>query len=574
MQSEARVWKFPGAPTVQGRELASELGVSQFVAALMLDGGIGTPEAGRRFLNSEFGDLADPMGFSRMDEACTRIHRAVAAGEAIVVYGDYDVDGMTSATLLFWVLKRLGAQAEIFIPDRASAGYGLNRDDILRLREKGASLLVTVDNGVSAVDEIAYAASVGMDVIVTDHHTLPEKLPAEAIILHPRIPGQRYPFPDLCGAGVAYKFGLALLGTSNLPDREEARERFARNCVDLVAIGTVADMAPLVGENRILVREGLRQLARTEHPGLRALLGLDRLAGLRLTTDHIGFKICPKLNAAGRIDDHRISLELLLARSSQTAGQLALRLERINQARIKLVAELMERALSMQQSWFERAFPVVVLETDKKGLVGLVAQRLKDAFHKPFLVLASDGRSATGSGRSVEGFDLIEAITASREHLTRFGGHMMAAGLTLDCHRIPAFADRLEEHATGRLASRPQAPHLALSAVVSPETLENGLLADLELLAPFGQGNPAPLLALCKVPISRVDKVGGTGKHVKLQSPAFPRTVSNVGFNLADEVETAMRSTSLLDLAFRFEVDQWSGREVPQMKLQAVRPSI
>ncbi|MBI3890927.1 MAG: single-stranded-DNA-specific exonuclease RecJ [Candidatus Wallbacteria bacterium] len=573
MQTQERAWNFPTASSDLSLELGRLLGVSRLVSDVMVSRGIREEGSGRKFLEPDTGDLLDPFLFPSMEQACERVHQAVREQESVVVYGDYDVDGMTASTILFWVLKKLGARVEVFIPDRQSAGYGLNCDAIRQLREGGASLLITVDNGVSATAEIAYAVSLGVSVIVTDHHTLPDKLPEHAILLHPRIPGREYPFPHLCGAGVAYKFGLALLSTSQVEGREDVRERFARNCLDVVAIGTVADMVPLVGENRILVREGLRQLARTEHPGLRALLGLERLVGQRLTVDHIGFKICPKLNSAGRIDDHRVSLNLLMARDVAAAGRLALRLAAINHERIRLVTELMKVALDQAPAWADRALPVVVLPTDKKGLVGLVAQRLKDSFHKPFLVLASNGATATGSGRSVDGFDLVAALETQRDRLVRFGGHAMAVGFTIEVSRVNAFADALAEYSADRLRTRPDAPPLELSAVLGAESLTQQTLQELDRLAPFGQGNPSPLLALCRLPVARAERIGD-GKHVRLESPALPRDVKNVGFNLSEEVERALKAASCLDVAFHFELDNWNGRENLQMRLQAVRPSM
>ncbi|MBI4871277.1 MAG: single-stranded-DNA-specific exonuclease RecJ [Candidatus Riflebacteria bacterium] len=575
MQAPEREWKFPAGPSSGSRRLSDQLGCSRLVADVLDGLGFSDGEAARGFLTTGLEGLHDPFLLPSMEAICARIHRSIREEEPIVVYGDYDVDGMTAATLLFWVLKRLGATCEVYIPDRMSAGYGLNREAIRQLFERGMRLLVTVDNGVSAVDEVAYARGLGMTVIVTDHHTLPETLPDDTLILHPRLPGREYPFPDLCGVGVAFKLGQALLATSALPDKDEAARGFLANCLDMVAIGTIADMAPLLGENRILVREGLGQLGHTVHAGLKALLGLERLAGVRMTVDHVGFKICPKLNSAGRIDDHRVALELLMARKADVASQIALRLHGINLQRIRQVSELLDRALARSDDWTRRTLPVVVLETDKKGLMGLVAQRLREKFHKPFLVLASNGKTATGSGRSVEGFDLVGALSGARELLTRYGGHAMAVGLTLDCARLDRLSEALEAAAvSANLTAEPPVPPVAIAAVVTPEVLVEALKADLDSLAPFGKGNPAPLLAMRRVSVSRVDRLGGAGKHVRLHSPQFPGNVGNVGFNLGTDVADAMKSTSLLDLAFRLEPDVWGGREILQMKLQAVRPAI
>ncbi|MBI2944100.1 MAG: single-stranded-DNA-specific exonuclease RecJ [Candidatus Wallbacteria bacterium] len=573
MQGCERAWNFPPASSDASLELGRTLGVSQLVSDVMVGRGIKGECEARRFLEPSGSDFSDPFQFPAMEEACARVHRGVREGEKIVVYGDYDVDGMTASTLLYWVLKKLGASVEVFIPDRHSAGYGLNCDAIRALREAGTTLIITVDNGVSATREIAFAAELGVSVIVTDHHTLPDELPRHALLLHPRLPGREYPFPHLCGAGVAFKLGLALLATSTLDGREEVRERFARNCLDVVTIGTVADMVPLVGENRAIVRHGLCQLARTEHPGLRALLGLEQLVGRRLTVDHVGFKICPKLNSAGRIDDHRLSLELLTTRDESAAGRLALKLAQINHERIRLVTELMKLALEKAPDWADRALPVVSLPTDKKGLVGLVAQRLKDSFHKPFLVLAAVGNAATGSGRSVDGFDLVAALSSAGSHLMRFGGHAMAVGFTIDPARVEAFADSLEAYAVERLVTRPDPPPVEVSAVVEPSALTQQTLAQLDRLAPFGQGNPSPLLALRRLQVSRADRIGD-GKHVRLESSVIPRGVKNVGFNLGDAVMGALEQTSYLDVAFHFELDNWNGRESLQMRLQAVRPAI
>ncbi len=565
-------WIFPTADSAKIRQLSDALGISTLLAQLLITLGLESEDDYRAFLENDTTTLIDPFLFPEMERACERIFRALKDDEKIVVYADYDVDGMTGAVLIYWVLKRLKARCEIFIPDRHKSGYGLNKADLDRLREAGASVVITVDNGVSAGEEIAHAVENGMSVIVTDHHTLPEQLPVGALLLHPQLPGKEYPFRHLCGAGVAFKFGLALLSRSPLEDAEAAIEGFRNNCMDVVALGTVADMVPLIGENRVLVREGLRQLSRSRHPGLKALLGLEGLVGRPLTVDHIAFKLTPKINAAGRIDDYRIAIDLLISSKEDRAGQLALKLNAINHERIRLLKELMALALKEEASWANLSLPVVALKTRHKGVVGLVAQRLKERCRKPVLVLAADEAQATGSGRSIDGFNLLSALREQEEYLERYGGHAMAVGFTIDVEKIPAFQEAIDSSAAMKLSKSPPAAPVQIDAVLDGEDLSSRTLEDLDRLAPFGQGNPAPLLGLRRVPVSRLIKMGD-GSHARLESSVFPKGSKTVAFNLADEAQRALDSSSELDLAFHLERDYFRGQESIQIRIRALRPA-
>lgn len=552
--------------------LVQEARLSPRVAALLAGRRVTDPGEALRFLEPTWEDLHDPFLVPGMAAACEAVHEAIAAGETVTLYGDYDVDGTCATALLYWVFKKLKAPVRVHAPDR-SEGYGLSRGGVEAAARAGSKLIVTMDQGVSAVAEIAYAAELGVRVLVTDHHTPPAKLPAEAIaILHPYLrPG--YPNPALCGAGMAFKLGEALLRTAPNAALRDSAEGYVKSCVDLAAIATIADVSPLVGENRALVSLGLAQLGRTKHPGLKAMLQASRRgngAAAPQVAD-VAFGIAPMMNAAGRLSGPELTLDCLLSRDRAEAARLAKDLGALNQKRRDLTEDLMELALDQRHLWAEERLGVLRLPSDQVGIVGLVAGRLKEIYWKPFVVCAEKGDELVGSCRSVDGFDVRAALDEVGEHLERYGGHAQAAGLTVRPERFEDFAAALRAHAREAVAPELLEPRLEVDEVLGVDDLSWDLLDEVSRLRPFGAGNPPPVFVLEGCDVERVKVMGQKGSHVRLQGRGFPEHLDPVGFHLKGVCDRSMAGGPSIDMAFQLGDDEWMGRRRIQMRLEDLR---
>src|SRR5713101_1609752 len=523
----------------QGSRLAAELGLLPAVGRALWARGVRDAEAAHRFLTPKLEQLPDPFGLKGIETAVARLQRALEARETICVYGDYDVDGVTSTALLVRVLRKLAscapaggpsARIEYYVPNRVLEGYGLNLQALRKLAARGTRLLVSADCGVTAVAEIDAAAQLGLDVVVIDHHTsaqTAEALPRAVAILNPHQPGCAFPGRELAAVGVAFHLLLAL--------RRRLREAgwFAgrtepnlREQLDLVALGTIADVVPLTGPNRVLVHFGLRELARGARPGVLALKSVAQIAG-EVSCGDVGFKLGPRLNAAGRLSDASVGVRLLLSEDLAEARELAEQLDRANAERQHLQARIADEAVRKAQELGDRRALVVSSPGWHVGVVGIVASRLVERFHRPALVLCEDeGGTAKGSGRSIEGFHLYDALARCAAHLTRFGGHRHAAGVTLPTSAVLKLADALETVARERLLPEQLEPRLRIDSTLRPEEIGRGLAEQLRRLAPFGAGNPEPVFA-CE-PLEALEvrtlpdrRAGGPG-HLKLRLAAPP----------------------------------------------------
>lgn len=502
-------WLCSRPTTEQVRSLAAACSLPELVAAVLCGRGFDTPEKAQAFL-AEDQPLSDPLQLLGMQQAAERIRAAIDSGEKIAVFGDYDVDGVCATALMYSFLESSGAEVYYKLPNRADEGYGLSMAVVDLIASKGITLIVTVDNGVSAAAEIAHAKEKGVDVVVTDHHLPPEQLPQAAAIVDPQLVGDPSPCKSLSGVGVAFKVACAVEGTPP----EEMLDWYG----DLVAIGTVADIMSLTGENRVMVRRGVAMLQESQRPGVRALIEAAGLADRALTAENVSFALAPRLNAAGRMDDATASLKLLLSEDEQEAAALAAELDKYNQERQKtereIVDELAQRIADDPQSAGRRVL-VVWGEGYHQGVIGIVASRLVERFGRPAIVFSVDGQEARGSGRSVPGFSLYEAIAACSDLLIRFGGHELAAGMSLETAALPAFADRINAFAAQHhpiLA----APPLRADAAVSLAALTTEAVGALTALAPFGSGNPAPLFLLENAVLDAVYPVSD-GRHSRLR---------------------------------------------------------
>ena len=540
--------------------LARELGLASTTAAVLIRRGYGDVESARAFLDAEL-PRHDPFLLGDMAAACDAIRAAIAAGKRICVHGDYDADGVCATALAVLVLRELGADVTWHLPSRFDEGYGIHADTLSRLAEEGCGLVLTVDCGVTAVDEVAHARELGLGVVVTDHHRAGEELPDCPVVGPYR---GEYPFRELCGTGVAWKLGQALLGPES--------EALARH-LDLVAVATVADVVPLVDENRGLAVAGLRVLARTQKPGLRELMRVARIDPAAVDAGAIGFRIAPRLNAAGRLGRPEAALDLLLTEDKDEGRSLAAQLEELNRDRQAVEERILREALEAIEEWPEsrkarRAY-VVAGEGWHEGVIGIVASRLVERYNRPVVLIAGRDGDWKGSGRSIPSFDLHDGLAACAGHLERWGGHAAAAGLSIRPEEIEPFAQALAAVADGELADDDLRPVTTVDALVHGGDLTLDLSTELAQLAPFGLGNPGVTLLLAGCEIADLGAVG-EGKHLKFRVRENGRdSGSAIAFRFGPQLDR-LRRIGHYDVAFRLEENRWNGTVAPQLNVRQV----
>jgi len=541
--------------------LTREIGVSGTLAQVLVRRGHGDPDAARAFLAAA--EQHSPDAFGGLRIAAARVSSHLAEGSRITVHGDYDADGVCATAILVRALRTLGADVDWYLPSRTEDGYGLSPATVARLAARGTRLLITVDCGITAVEEVAAARAAGLDVVVTDHHSPRSDgaLP-DALIVHPRVGG--YPCPDLCAAGVAYKLAGALLEAAG-HDAGHADED-----LDLVALATVADVVALQGENRRLVRIGLRRLADTRKPGVRALMDVSRVDPSAVDASAIGFRMAPRINAAGRVRRADAALELLLTDDPERARQIASELDQCNAERRDIETRILfEAEAQVAAGPADAAAHVLAGEGWHPGVIGIVASRIAERHHRPAVLVALDGEAATGSGRSIPGFDLLAGLDATSSHLLRHGGHRAAAGLTIARDRLPAFRAAFVEHATSVLTPEDLMRRERIDAVVPGDALGLELAEELERLAPFGMGNPAVSLL---VPSATLDepRAMGEGRHVGFHLTAGGARSRAVCFGAGSRLP--VEPNTPIDAAVRLEVNSYNGLVEPRLVLRHARP--
>ena len=540
--------------------LERDLGISHALAQLLVRRGLDDPGAARAWLAAA--ETHDAAAFAGIDDAVAVILDHARAGARVVVHGDYDVDGVCSTAVLVRVLGGLGADVGCYLPSRGGDGYGLSAHTVRRLAADGTRLLVTADCGITAVAEVAAARAAGLEVVVTDHHAprADGSLP-DAPIVHPSVCG--YPCPDLCAAGVAYRLAGALLRAAG-GDPAAADED-----LDLVALATVADVVPLVGENRRLVREGLRALAATAKPGLRALMRVAKTDPGGLDAHAVGFRLAPRINAAGRVSRADAALELLLTREEARAAEVADELDHANAERRLVETRILFEAEAQAREAGDRAAYVLAGQGWHPGVVGIVAARIAERHHRPTVLVAMDGDRGTGSGRSIPAFDLLAGLQASSEHLERHGGHRAAAGLEVRADALDAFRAAFEAHAASVLAPDDLVPVERVDAVVPGDVLGLTLAEELERLEPCGAGNPGATLLVPAAVFS--DPVAmGEDKHVRFSVTAGGARSRAVAFGAGARLPVPAGVP--VDATFRLECNEWGGMTEPRLVLCSARP--
>ncbi|MDC2839144.1 single-stranded-DNA-specific exonuclease RecJ [Limosilactobacillus mucosae] len=561
---EARyAWEFSQNKNQQlANELQQQCQLSPLLAQLLIQRGIDSVEKAKQYLDPQLAELRDPFELHDMQKAVDRIQAAVANGEKIVIYGDYDADGITSTAVMYETLDEVGAQVEFFIPNRFTDGYGPNLDEYQRLIDGGAQLIVTVDNGVSGAKEIEYANSRGVDVVITDHHELPEKLPEAAAIVHPKYPGSEYAGGDLSGVGVAFKTAWALT------------EEFPQEMLDLVAIGELADLVDVTGENRALITWGLKQLRQGMRPGLHQLVKLAKLNEDQLSDQDVGFGIAPRLNALGRIDDANEGVLLLTTMDDREGKEIAQEVENANQTRQQLVAKITNEALRQARASenTDRSTLLLLGHEWHQGVLGIVASRVVEETGKPTIVASvNDGDEiAKGSGRSHDGFDLFEALQRHRDLMTAFGGHAQACGMSFNIDQVEQLRAALEQEAKAQGLAESGPIKLDLASSLSPDDVNESLYDQLQRLAPFGPGNPEPVFAIHADRINNVKTMGKQQEHLKFELRGQKNSAAVVAFGKADLAPLLLAGVPVT-IAATLGINEWHGKRTAQLMLKDIK---
>ena len=565
MSKFGKRWQFAAVEEELSAALTNKLGISPIVAQILINRGITDERKASLFLDTRAEHLTDPFLMRDMNKAVERIARAITFKQKITIYGDYDVDGITATALLMRVLTDLGAVVSYYIPERQNEGYGLNKAALEHLIATGTMLMITVDCGISAIQEVE-AVKDGLDIIITDHHQPTEHLPPAFAILNPKQPECSFPHKQLAGVGVAFKLCQALWKTVS------PESALFQKYLDIVALGTIADIVPLVDENRILVKLGLVELESTVNKGLCALIEVCDLAGKRINAGKVGFVLAPRLNAAGRISHAAAGVELLITDDYEKAQELALILNHENTIRQNIEREIFifaEQQIEHLNPYEENVL-VIAGEDWHSGVIGIVASRLVEKYYRPVVMLTIKDGIAKGSCRSIPGFDIFEALQYSADLLNQFGGHRQAAGLTMDANRIEELRCRLMQFGAERLSADDYIPKIAIDSQIGLADVDKALLEQLACLEPHGMGNPGPVFASSNLQLGDVRSIGQNQKHLKLKLNQ-QQTISDViGWNLGDLSEI-LRRDDYIDLAFIPEFNDWQGVRSVQLRARDIQ---
>lgn len=565
-------WKI--TPTSESEDsaaqiLSGKLNIAPVLARLLLRRGITTESAAKRYFRPQLTDLINPFLMKDMDVAVDRLNDAIGNRERILVYGDYDVDGCTAVTLVYKFLKQFYSNIDYYIPDRYDEGYGVSKKGIDYAKETGVSLIIILDCGIKAIDEIAYAKSLGIDFIICDHHVPDEEMPEAVAILNPKREDDTYPFKHLCGCGVGFKFMQGFARSNGIPFAQ------LQPLLELCAISIAADLVPMESENRILTFHGLRQLNQTPSVGLRAIIEVCGMAGRPITMSDITFKIGPRINASGRMDNGKESVDLLVERDYDRALEISAHINEYNEQRKDIDKQMTDEAnqiVARHHNLEESSSIVIYDESWKKGVIGIVASRLTELYFRPTIVITRDGDMATGSARSIAGFDVYSAIKSCRHLLLNFGGHTYACGLTLRWEDVPEFSRCFKKYVDQHIVPEQQEPVLAIDAVLNFKDITKKLHSDLRKFAPFGPNNPKPLFATEDVYDFGTSKVvGRQQEHIKLE--LVDSKSSNIMNGIAFGQSAAARyikSRRSFDIAYTIE-DNTYHHGATQLQIEDIR---
>ena len=552
-------------------ELAEKIGMNPILTQLLVERGITTESAAKRFFRPQLADLINPFLMKDMDIAVDRLNDAMGRKERILVYGDYDVDGCTAVALVYKFLQQFYSNIEYYIPDRYEEGYGVSRKGIDYAKQQGVKLIIILDCGIKAINEIAYAKEQGIDFIICDHHVPDEVMPPAVAILNPKRTDDSYPFKHLCGCGVGFKFMQAFAKNNSIP--------FSRliPLLDLCAVSIAADIVPVVDENRILAYHGLKQLNQNPSIGLKAIIDICGLNGRELSMSDIVFKIGPRINASGRMENGKESVDLLVEKDFSTALSQAKHINEYNEQRKDIDKQMTEEAniiVSKRENQRHQSSIVLYDENWKKGVIGIVASRLTEIYFRPTVVLTRDGEFATGSARSVMGFDVYAAIKSCRDLLVNFGGHTYAAGLTLRWDDIPEFRRRFQEFVDEHIMPEQQEANINVDAIIDFKDISKRLYNDLKRFSPFGPGNTKPLFCTKAVYDYGTSKVvGREQEHIKLElvDSKSSTVVNGIAFGQSAAARY-IKSKRSFDIVYTIEDNVFKRNQV-QLQIEDIRPN-
>lgn len=549
--------------------LSKNLNINPLTAQVLINRGITDSDEAGKFLSPSLTHLASPNLLKGIDKGVERVYKAIEKSEKITIYGDYDVDGSTSTALLLLFLREVGAKCDYYIPHRIKEGYGLNGVAVEKIAQNGTKVIITVDNGITANNEASLASSLGIDLIITDHHQVPPELPEAYAIINPLQEECAYPFKGLSGAGIAFHFIVAL--RSYLRDRgfwKEKREPNLKNYLDLVALATIADIVPLKSINRTLTVFGLKELSKKGRCGINALKTVSSVDEDKVSVGAVAFHMAPRLNAAGRLSVADTGVKLLLCDDEQSAESFALKLDSENRERQKIESNISQEAISMVEKKGEPLPASIVLSSKgwHAGVIGIVASRLVEKFYRPAIVISVENGVGKGSARSISGFDLHKALEACSEYLIKFGGHKYAAGLSIEPSRIVDFTEAFEKEVNLKLKIDDFIPLLKIDSIVKFDSFEDKLIEELERLAPFGMANAEPLFVSKEVEVDKVDLLKGC--HLKMTLSQEKKSFSAIAFNMNDK---DIKQGDLVSIAFSPQFNLWKGRRTIQLKIKDIK---
>ncbi len=579
-------------------KIASELRLNPILAKLLYTRGYTTPEACVSFLKMEREMLLSPFDIVDMEKGVERIRRAIRDGEKITVYGDYDVDGVTSVCTLYLYLRSLGADVEYYIPNRAGEGYGVSNPAISAIAEAGTKLIITVDTGITANEEVEFAKTLGVDFLITDHHECHADLPLATAVINPHRPDCTYPFKELAGVGVVFKLICAYEERAKGLDRYTATLNIIEEYADLVAIGTIADVMPIKEENRVIVKYGLSMIENTERVGLAALIDAsmsknDKRAEknarysqkrkrTKITTGFIGFTLAPRINAAGRVRTATIAVELFLSEDYQSARRIAEELCNANKERQAEENKIMQEAFNKIESLDIKNNPVIVLDADDwhHGVIGIVSSRLTEKYCRPSILVSFEGNDAEhtegeavgkGSGRSIKGLNLVDALCACSDYLVKFGGHELAAGLSVTRENLPAFIEKINEYARENLSEKDMVPTIETDCEIAFSDIHLALAESLQLLEPYGVGNPIPMFVCRGVNLADISGISD-GKHTRFTFGNTNKTVSGMYFSNSPD-SLGLYVGDKVDILFSLDINEWQDRKSVQLIVRDIKIS-
>lgn len=556
-------WEYIEVDEEKVQTIADKHNISEIIARVLLNRGIVEDDTINNFLYPKLENLYDPFLLNDMEIAVDRIIECKEKNEKITIYGDYDVDGITSIATLSKFLTELGIENDYYLPNRLDEGYGLNNNALDKIVRNGTKLLITVDCGISAYNEIEYAKEIGMEVVVTDHHECPEKLPNALAIIDPKRDDSTYPFSSLAGVGVTFKLIHAISLKLGLD-----RKKYLKY-LDIVCLGTVADIVPLIDENRIIVNYGLMLVRETRNVGLKALIDIAGYANIDSTA--ISFGIAPRINACGRMGEAEIALKLLLTGLDVEAKEIALKLNDLNKERQEVEKRIINEAIEIieRDKLHQRDIIIVANENWHHGVIGIVASKITELYYKPTVLISLEDGEGKGSGRSIEGFDLHEALTNCGEYLEKFGGHEMAIGLSLKEENFEKFREKLQEETSNKI-DKEAAPSIKIDAIINPKDINFEIFKYMKLLEPYGESNASPLFVSKNLKVESV-RLLSNDKHLKLTLKSGNIVLNAIGFNLGDK---QVRIGDKVDLVYALEINNFNNIETIQLNVKDIKKSL